>query len=370
MLDKFNKKRNIYNYVSKKHKLRPLKNKYQTITFKPILMNMKKDDATATQVAILVPKTATGFFTALSFKHYLASLGMRNVTVIEVQPYQIKQVFIPTEIDGIYIGGLGLKNCPAQSLRSFIKKFSDKIAFWADHHPQHEEISELTQSNKRYLYYDALDDQAPSCTSLLNKLWGDKIIKPEWVKAANHLENPAKNPTTELAEQYKKIMYLAKVEDDSGESNNYTQELKDIFTKYLLSGGGTNKDEITRLLKKYHKIKPATAKAVQSIAPLHAEIPGVFVANSGEAEQVDKELILEALKPRETKHIVALQHHNLKGEPVTTILSSTVNLLALFAGSQPGAKEVNRIFLPENHEEVLRHITDRLISTQFKIEKN
>ncbi len=333
-------------------------------------MNTKKDDATATQVAILVPKTATGFFTALSFKNYLANLGMRNVTVIEVQPCQIKQVVVPAEINGIYIGGLGLKNCPVQSLRAFIKKFSDKIAFWADNHPQHEEIKELKQGDKKYLYYDALDDQAPSCTSLLNKIWGDKIIKSEWVKAANHLENPAKNPTTELAEQYKKIMYLAKVEDDSGHSHNYTQELKDIFTKYLLSSGGTNKEEITRLLKKYHKIQPATAKAVESLTPLHADIPGVFVANPGEAEQVDKEHILAALKTKEPKHIIALQHHNLKGEPVTTLLSSAVNLLALFAGSQPGAKEVNRIFLPGNHEEVLRHITDRLIKTEFKIEKN
>lgn len=330
---------------------------------------MEKQSLSVSSVAILVPKTASGFFTTLSFKNYLSHLGISDVTVIEVQPCQLKQAKIPEGIEAVYVGGLGLKNCPPKDIKNFIKNYSNKIAFWADNHPQHEQIAEMNSKDKDWLYFDALDDQAPSCSSLLNKLWGDKIVRPAWVIAANHLENPTKNPENLLVEQYKKIMYVAKVEDDSGHAHNYTEEVKEFYAKYLISGG-SHKTEVNQLLKKFDKIKNATIKAKERITLLHPEIPGVYVVNSGEIEQVEKDALREAATKLAAVHILAVQHYNLREEPVTTIMSSKVNLLSLFSGHQPEAKEVNRIFIPGNHEDVLRKITERLIRTEFKIQKN
>ena len=329
----------------------------------------RKQSFSVSSVAILVPKTASGFFTTLSLRSYLSSLEIPNIIVLEVKPCQLKQAKIPEGIEAIYVGGLGLKNCPLKDIQIFIKKYGDKIAFWADNHPQHEEIAELSSHEKDWLYFDALDDQAPSCTSLLNKIWGDKIIRPAWVTAANHLENPTKYPENLLVEQYKKVMYVAKVEDDSGYNYNYTEEVKALYAKYLISGG-SNKTEINQLLKKFDKIKNATIKAKERITLLHPEIPGVYVVNSGEVEQVEKDLLTAEAAKLAAIHILAVQHYNLREEPVTTIMSSKVNLLSLFAGYQPEAKEINRIFIPGNHEVVLRQITERLIRTEFKIQKN
>jgi len=323
----------------------------------------------AASVGILVPKTASGYFTGISFKSYLTSRGLNNVKVIEISPYQIKRVEIPEMITVLYIGGLGLKNCPPKDLSGFIKKYQDIIAFWADNHPVHEEIREMTTGDRRSLYFDALDDRAPSCVALLNQLWGDKIIKPEWVAAANHLENPAKYPTSGLAEQYATLMHVAKVEDESGYGYCYTDEVKALYAKYLLSGG-TNWAEVSRLLKKFNKIKHATAQAQENITPLHPELQGAFVTRPSEEEQVEKEVILRTIKQKYPKHLVAIQHHNLRGEPVTTILSTQENVLLAFADYRNGTKATDRIFIPGDHKEMLNQITDRLIQANFKIESN
>jgi|GEM_PF-1580583 len=323
----------------------------------------------AASVGILVPKTASGYFTGIGFKSYLASRGLHNVEVIEVQPCQIKRVEIPETVTVLYVGGLGLKNCPPKDLNGFIKKYQDIIAFWADNHPVHEEIREMTTGDRRLLYFDALDDRAPSCVSLLNHLWGDKIINPVWVETANHLENSTKYPTNGLADQYKTLMHVAKVEDESGHGHCYTEEVKALYAKYLLSGGA-NWAEISRLLKKFNKIKNATAQAQKNIAPLHPELQGVFVAAPSEAEQVEKEVISRTISQKHPKHLVAIQHHNLRGEPVTTILSSQENALLAFADYRNGSKEADRIFIPGDHQEVLSQITDRLIKANFKIESN
>lgn len=329
----------------------------------------RKQSSSVSTAAILVPKTASGYFTTLSLKSYLSHLGISDIVVIEVQPCQLKQAKIPDEVEVIYVGGLGLKNCPLKDIQNFIKTYADKIGFWADNHPQHEQIAELSSKEKDWLYFDALDDQAPSCTSLLNKIWGDKIIRPAWVTAANHLENPTKYPDNLLVDQYKKVVYVAKVEDDSGHTHNYTEEVKTLYAKYLISGG-SNKAEINQLLKKFDKIKNATIKAKERITLLHPEIPGFYVVNSGEIEQVEKDLLTAEATKLAAVHILAVQHYNLREEPVTTIMSSKVNLLSLFSGYQPEAKEANRIFIPGNHEDVLRQITERLIRTEFKIQKN
>jgi len=332
-------------------------------------MNMTETIDAAPVVGILIPKTASGYFTGIGFKSYLASRGLNNVEVIEVQPCQIKRVEIPEAITILYVGGLGMKNCPPKDLNGFIKKYQDIIAFWADNHPAHEEIEEMTTGDRKLLYFDALDDRAPSCVALLNHLWGDKIVKPEWVAVANHLENPAKYPTNGLADQYKTLMYVAKVEDESGHGHCYTDEVKDLYAKYLLPGGA-NWAEISRLLKKFNKIKTATAQAQKNIMPLHPELQGAFVTRPSEEEQVEKDTILKTIKQKYPKHLVAIQHHNLRGEPVTTILSSQENILLAFADYRNGTKETDRIFIPGDHQEVLDQITDRLIQANFKIESN
>jgi len=323
----------------------------------------------AASVGILVPRTASGYFTGISFKSYLASRGLNNIKVIEISPYQIKRVEIPEAITVLYIGGLGVKNCPPKDLTAFIEKYQDIIAFWADNHPVYEEIKEMTTGDRKLLYFDALDDRAASCVALLNHLWGDKIIKPEWVAVANHLENPTKYPTSGLAEQYKTLMYVANVEDESGHGHRYTEEVKDLYAKYLLSGGA-NWAEVSRLLKKFNKIKHATAQAQNNIVPLHPELQGAFVTRPSEEEQVEKDTILRTIKQKYPQHLVAIQHHNLRGEPVTTILSSQENALLAFADYRNGTKETDRIFIPGDHKEVLHQITDRLIQANFKIESN
>ena len=329
---------------------------------------MKNDHFDATPVAILVPK-ANGYFTAISFKSYLLGLGVHEVNVIEAQPCQLKRVEIPATTTTLYIGGLGLKNCSPKDLSAFIKKYQDIIAFWADNHPIREEIKEMTTSDLRCLYFDALDDKAPSCTALLNQLWGDKIVKPEWVLAANHLENPTKNTEHKLATEFKKLMFVAKTEDDSGHSAYFTEEMKAMYAKHLLSGGAY-RNEIQYYLKKYDKIMHATHKAAQNIVQLHPDKPGIFVTNPGQPEQVEKDRISAEATRLAAKHIIAIQHFNLKEEPITTVLSAQVNLLPLFAGYAPGAKEVSRIYLPGNHSEVLHLNVDRLEKTGFSNEKN
>ncbi len=320
-------------------------------------------------VGILIPKTASGYFTGIGFKSYLASRGLNDVNVIEIQPCQIKRVEIPETITVLYVGGLGMKNCPPKDLRGFIEKYQNIIAFWADNHPVHEEIKEMTTGDLKLLYFDALDDKASSCVALLNHLWGNKIIDPAWVGAANHLENPSKYQTNSLAEQYKTLMYVAKVEDESGHGHCYVEEVKALYAKYLLSGGA-NWAEISRLLKKFNKIKNATAQAQENIAPLHPKLQGAFVVKSNEAEQVEKEAISRTIKQKHPEHLVAIQHYNLRGEPVTTILSSQESALSAFADYRNGSKEADRIFIPGNHQEVLNEITDRLIQINFKIKNN
>lgn len=201
---------------------------------------------------ILVPKTTSGFFTTLCLKKYLSYLVTSEIKVIEVMPCQLKRVVIPENVTAIYVGDLGRKNCDTAAIDRLIKKYSEKIIFWADNHPEDDQIPEMKGKEN---YFHAPLAVFPSCAALLNKLWGDKIAKPEWVAAANYFENQD-NPISPLAMEYKKIMHLAHVKDiaecSDGSSSKYIDEAKIIYSEYLLCG--TNINIVFSFLDKYEKI--------------------------------------------------------------------------------------------------------------------
>ena len=181
--------------------------------------------ASTAKVAILVPKTNSGFFTAISLKNYLKTkLGITEVLVIEVMPCQLRQVKIPNSIEELYIGGLGVKNCHQPAILSFIEEHDAKIMLWADNHPEGKHLEALKAKNQIYLH--ASDKKAPSCAALLNKKLGESI-KTEWVDAANHFENPLQYPSAHLANTYKKL---------TASANGQLAQIKELFSQHLLQG--------------------------------------------------------------------------------------------------------------------------------------
>lgn len=182
--------------------------------------------ASTPKIAILVPKTNSGFFTAVSLRNYLhTKLGITEILVIEVQPCQLRQVKIPASIDELYVGGLGIKNCPHPAIINFIEQHDAKIMLWADSHPEGKQIEALKEKNHIYLH--ASDKKAPSCAAVLSRKLGAESIKPEWVEAANHFENPLVHKTIPLAETYKKL---------TASANGQLAQIKELFSQHLLQG--------------------------------------------------------------------------------------------------------------------------------------
>lgn len=181
--------------------------------------------ASTPKIAILVPKTNSGFFTAISLQNYLKTkLGITEILVIEVTPCQLRQAKIPNTIEELYVGGLGVKNCHQPAILSFIEEHDAKIMLWADNHPEGKQLEALKQKNQIYIH--ASDKKAPSCAALLNKKLGESI-KPEWVEAANHFENPLQYPSVHLATAYKKL---------TASANGQLAQIKELFALHLLNG--------------------------------------------------------------------------------------------------------------------------------------
>lgn len=185
---------------------------------------------------ILVPKTDSGFFTALCLKSYLKSFVNTEVSIIEVVPCQLKKVVIPEKMAAIYVGDLGHKNCDTVAIVKFFKKYSEKIVFWADNHPENDQIPELKGKEN---YFPTPLATHHSCAALLNKLWGNKIVKPEWVAAANYFEDQSR-PINALAQEYKKIKQIGIMYDTrehpDGSSTINLDKLKKTYLEYVLYG--------------------------------------------------------------------------------------------------------------------------------------
>ncbi len=190
---------------------------------------------TAVSTAILVPKTHGGFFTAVGLRNYLQSIGISEVLVIETTPCQIKQVKIPNHITALYVGGMGVRNCPNSGIEKFLEDHGGKIKLWADSHPEGRHL-EVLKGNEAYMH--APDKKAPSCVALLQRKLGD-VIKPEWVEAANHFENAFNHPSTPLAEHFKNI---------TASANGKLETVKEMFAEHLINGT-PSAEEIKKFLK-------------------------------------------------------------------------------------------------------------------------
>jgi len=187
------------------------------------MIEKKASLGTAVTTAILVPNTHGGFFTAVALRNYLQSIGISEVLMIEALPCQIKQVKIPNHITDIYVGGMGVKNCPNSGITDFLTKHDGKIKLWVDNHPEGKPIEGL---KGKEIYMHAPDKKFPSCTAILGRKLGD-VIKPEWVETANHFENAFKNPSTPIAEHFKYI---------TASANGKLETAKEMFAKHLING--------------------------------------------------------------------------------------------------------------------------------------
>lgn len=183
----------------------------------------------ATTVAILVPKTHSGFFSAVSLKSYLLTLGISEVQVIEARACQLKLAKIPDNVTDLYVAGLGINNCPSSGIENFIAKNQDKIKLWVDSHPDGKPL-EILKGKEIYLH--ASSKKAPSCPAIMQRKFGE-VIKPEWVAAANHLENGYAHPSSDLAHRFENLTKLA---------NGRLEEVKELFAQNLLTGTPSLKD--------------------------------------------------------------------------------------------------------------------------------
>jgi len=317
-------------------------------------MCMNENDLT---VAIITPKTGSGFFTALSFKSFLEKRGINGTLVktpltIEVQPSQLDRLMIPREIKTLLIGDLGYKNCDPRAISEFVKKHKSKIYVWADVHPKLDYIPELFGES---IYWHEPDEKAPSVTALLHKLWGDKMVNKEWAQAANYLDNQAKNSLHPLAEDFRKLMFVAKNEDDSLTTKNYSAKLRELYSDYLL--GHSDRAKLVPLFGEYYTIKHATIAALENITLLDPETPGIYLVNA--TGQIEKSAIVEAIKKKSKKYVVAIQHQTITNGPATAIYSHPeINLYPIFTDAKCHNKKVNQVCLCGNHQEVLKNFSD------------
>lgn len=302
---------------------------------------------------ILVPNTIDGFFAALGIKNHLMKQGATPM-VVRIHPCQLGKISLVDDLL-IYIGGLGKKNCNSNTLDAFIEKFGDRIVFWADNHPGNDYISE--EIGKSHYNHASLEKH-PVCISLLKKIWGSSVIKEEWVEAASFLETKLGKENA-IAETYKKLIHVGRVEDSSGQKENLHDQFEDFYSDFLLSGR-KEATEISFFVERYDKIIADTKNAIDD---LHwsPDFPNQILLCRAEG-QVDKDLLISAANRLSGKYLLIIQHESLAESPITTMIATRSELI-------PAAYQKNvatRVFIPGNHQEVLRDIYQSIVPS-FKI---
>lgn len=140
-----------------------------------------------TRVAIVVPKNYEGYLSMLCIENYLESKSVdrAEICVLNVTPCQLKLLQVPEGIEEVYVAGLGYRNCDPKAIARFLEDNSERLAFWADNHPQDAAIPEL-ENNSRYRHGDLR--RFPSCVSLLQHVWGNNIVSEKIAKASERYE--------------------------------------------------------------------------------------------------------------------------------------------------------------------------------------
>lgn len=273
---------------------------------------VKRNFSKTEEAIVLVPNTTDGFFTELGIRQHLIRQGVKPITV-RVCPYQLGRTKLADNLL-IYTGGFGKKNCMINALNAFIDKFSDRIAFWADNHPGSDCIfKEVGKSH----YNHGCIEKYPTCISFLREIWGTSTIKEEWVEAANFLEtkNGKKNV---IAETYKKLMYVGRVKDQSGQGNGFTEKIKDLYADFLISEKNVYPEDVSLLLTEYNAICQNTKEAIDS---LHwsEDFPNLVMIAEADGE-IDKEAIKSTANPL-NGYLLVIQHKDERGDEVTTIIA-------------------------------------------------
>lgn len=273
---------------------------------------MKKSFSKTEEAIVLVPNTTDGFFTELAIKKHLIKQGVKPITV-RVYPYQLGRTKLADDLL-VYTGGFGKKNCMINVLNTFIDKFSNRIVFWADNHPGSDCIhKEVGKSH----YNHGCIEKYPTCISLLKEIWGSSVIKEEWVEAALFLETKTGTENI-IAETYKKILYVGRVKDQSGQGESgFTEQIKNIYADFLVSEKNEIPEEISLLLREYDSICQNTKEAIDS---LHwsEDFPNLVTIAKAEGE-VDKDLIRSAVES--SKHLLVIQNKDEWGNEVTTMIA-------------------------------------------------
>lgn len=298
--------------------------------------------------AIVVPNSPSGFFTAISMKAHLNYFVFAKKDVFRTQGHQLNRVNIPEGYEAIYVGGLGLKNCNPKDLQKFIASHGERLVCWADNYPGEDMITEL-KGNPKYLQGQI--KKHPSTTSLLAKKWGEKIVKNEWVVAANYLENKLL-PKNETASDYEKLFYLAKVEDQNNQTGDFNRHLTEIYEGYLLEG--TNKFQMEVLFKKHDELIISTEEALANIKELKAN---TFFVKS--PKLIDQEKIISTIGKKSRNYNLIIQNRSLTNEPVTIVTTSNIGL-SPFSDLISKNKESERILIKS--PEILEKIEERIAS--------
>lgn len=304
-------------------------------------------------VIVLVPNTTEGFFAALGIKSHLRKQGL-TPNVVRAHPCQLGKINLTDDLP-IYIGGLGKRNCSPNSLLAFIAKFEDRISFWADNHPENDYIEKM-ENNRRYFH--ASSKVHPSCLSFLEKIWGSSIVKEEWVEAANFLETKL-GKENQIAENYKKLMYVGHTEDASGQKENLHDQFEDFYSDFLLSGRKEVR-EITFFAGQYDKIAANTKKAIGNLR-WSTDFPNQVLICQADG-QVDKDALTATANKLSSKYLLIIQHKSLAENCITTMIAPKPEMI-------PTAYQKNlatRVFIPGDHQEVLRDIYQSLIPSFHK----
>jgi len=149
---------------------------------------MKENEKKSTRIAVVVPKNYEGYLLMLCIKNYLEEKGidLEEVTVLKTTACQLKLLQVPETIEQVYVAGLGYRNCDQKAIANFIESCGERLAFWADNHPEGAAIPELEGHN---CYHHESSRRFPSCVSLLQNLWGNAVVNEGIAKAAERYEN-------------------------------------------------------------------------------------------------------------------------------------------------------------------------------------
>lgn len=305
-------------------------------------------DMEVINAAIIVPNSPSGFFTAIAIKSHLNYFVFAKKDVFKIQGHQLNKLSIPQNYEAIYIGGLGLKNCGPKDLRDFIASNQERLVCWADNHPGEDIIIELKDSSK---YLHGTLKKYPSATSLLAKKWGKEVVKDEWAVAANYFEDKLL-PKNKMAEEYEKLFYLAKVEDQNNPARDFNHHLSEIYEGYLLEGA--NKFQIDMLLKKHEELLIDTQETLTNIKELGSNT--FFVKSQ---KLVDQEKIINAISRRSRRYTVIIQNRTLTNELITIIATNNLRL-SPFSDLIPKNRESEPLVIKSL--EILERIKERVLS--------